>query len=232
MRAARPREGRFPHAPSTNPPRSSRELIRPPAAPARRSRRPFPSSPSAHGPVASRLGPALEIHAETAAGGRSGSRRRVDRAFGAGPLRQGRRAGARASRPVRPWARSVAWAPDACRLGGRLLGCARMARCAWAGRPAAFLGPFCGRARARSAARGLPASDADRAGRRRGRRGPQGRVMTHVLLVGDAPYFRAGWASRAPGSRGGSPGPVDQRRVLVPELVNAGAGPLERPGDP
>ena len=92
--------------------------------------------------------------------------------------------------------------------GDRLLGCARMWRVQVAGRPVVFLGPFAVEQGERNAgfgarliARACEAAEA--AGE------------SHVVLVGDEAYFaRVGFAA-APGRQVRTPGPVDQRRVLV-----------------
>ena len=107
--------------------------------------------------------------------------------------------------------------------GDRLLGCARMWHVRVGGRRAMFLGPFAVELGERNAGFGArmitrACELADAAGE------------SHVVLVGDEPYFgRVGFAA-APGRAVVLPGPVDQRRVLVRALTpDAGelAGPIE-----
>jgi predicted N-acetyltransferase YhbS len=94
---------------------------------------------------------------------------------------------------------------------GRLLGVARMWRVAVGGHPVAFLGPFAVEQGERSAGFGARLIErACEAARAAGE--------SHVLLVGDEPYFgRVGFAA-APASDVILPGPVDQRRVLARAL--------------
>ncbi|MGZ6020092.1 MAG: GNAT family N-acetyltransferase [Phenylobacterium sp.] len=138
----------------------------------------------------------------------------IARAFGPGRY-------AKASERVREFA---TFAPEmsVCAWNeGRLLGCARMWHVRVGGRRAMFLGPFAVEQGERNAgfgarliARACEAAEA--AGE------------THVVLVGDEPYFsRVGFAT-APGRHVILPGPVDQRRVLVRPLTPA-AGELAGP---
>lgn len=107
--------------------------------------------------------------------------------------------------------------------GDRLLGCARMWHVRVGGRRAMFLGPFAVELGERNA--GFGARMITRACELAAAAGE-----THVVLVGDEPYFgRVGFAT-APGRAVVLPGPVDQRRVLVRALTpDAGqlAGPIE-----
>jgi len=145
----------------------------------------------------------------------------VDRAFGPGRF-------TKVSARVREFATFApelsvcAWAPDAT-TGDRLVGCARMWRVRVGGRPVIFLGPFAVEQGERSA--GFGARMIERACEL-----AQAAGESHVLLVGDEPYFhRVGFAA-APGREVAMPGPVDQRRVLVRALTpDAGelAGPIQ-----
>jgi predicted N-acetyltransferase YhbS len=92
--------------------------------------------------------------------------------------------------------------------GGRLLGVARMWHVRVGGRPVMFLGPFAVEQGERNAGFGarLIARTCEAA---------RATGESHVVLVGDEPYFsRVGFAT-APGRHVVMPGPVDQRRVLV-----------------
>ena len=136
----------------------------------------------------------------------------IRRAFGPGHH-------AKASERVREFA---AFAPELSAVAwsqGRLLGCARMWRVRVGGRPVTFLGPFAVEQGERNAGFGqrLIARACEMAA---------AAGETHVLLVGDEPYFGRVGFSNALGRGVIMPGPVDQRRVLARELV-AGAGPLE-----
>lgn len=103
-----------------------------------------------------------------------------------------------------------AWATGA--KGGRLLGCARMWRVRVGATPVTFLGPFAVEEAERSA--GFGAQLIARACEAAAAAGE-----THVLLVGDEPYFsRVGFA-KAAGRQVVMPGPVDQNRVLVRALT-------------
>jgi predicted N-acetyltransferase YhbS len=95
--------------------------------------------------------------------------------------------------------------------GDRLLGVVRMWRVAVGGQPVVFLGPLAVEQDDRSAGVGaLLAARACEAAAAAGE--------SHVLLVGDEPYFgRVGFAA-APASAVILPGPVDQRRVLARAL--------------
>jgi len=136
----------------------------------------------------------------------------IRRAFGPGHY-------AKVSERVREFAAfapelsAVAWA------GGKLLGCARMWRVRVGGRPVTFLGPFAVEQGERNA--GFGQRLIERACEMAAAAGE-----THVLLVGDEPYFGRVGFSNALGKGVILPWPVDQRRVLARELV-AGAGPLE-----
>jgi len=135
----------------------------------------------------------------------------IERAFGPGRY-------AKASERVREFAdfapelSAVAWS------GARILGCARMWRVRVGGRPVTFLGPFAVEQGERSA--GFGQRLIERACEMAAAAGE-----THVLLVGDEPYFDRVGFSNALGKGVVMPGPVDQRRVLARELVE-GAGPL------
>ncbi|MDB5462193.1 MAG: acetyltransferase, family [Phenylobacterium sp.] len=130
----------------------------------------------------------------------------VDRAFGPGRF-------TKVSERVREFATFApelsmcAWTPDA-REGGRLLGCARMWRVRVGGRPVMFLGPFAVEQGERNA--GFGARLIARACEAAAAAGE-----SHVLLVGDEPYFSRVGFTRAGGREVVMPGPVDQRRVLV-----------------
>ncbi len=107
---------------------------------------------------------------------------------------------------------------------GRLLGCARMWRVRVGGRPAAFLGPFAVELGERNAGFGarLIARACEAA---------QAAGETHVVLVGDEPYFARVGFSTAAGRQVIMPGPVDQRRVLV-RALRPDAGELAGPVQP
>ncbi len=108
--------------------------------------------------------------------------------------------------------------------GGGLLGCARMWHVRVGGRPVMFLGPFAVELGERNA--GFGARMINRACE-----AAQAAGETHVVLVGDEPYFsRVGFAA-APGRAIVLPGPVDPRRVLVRPLVED-AGELSGPVEP
>jgi predicted N-acetyltransferase YhbS len=135
----------------------------------------------------------------------------VDRAFGPGRF-------TKVSERVREFA---AFAPElsVCAWsGGRLLGCARMWRVRVGGRPVTFLGPFAVEQGERNA--GFGARLIARACEAAAAAGE-----THIVLVGDEPYFSRVGFSRAGGSQVAMPGPVDQRRVLV-RALKADAGEL------
>ncbi|HZZ66677.1 MAG TPA: N-acetyltransferase [Phenylobacterium sp.] len=140
----------------------------------------------------------------------------IERAFGPGRY-------VKASERVREFA---TFAPElsVCAWSGeRLLGCARMWHVRVGGQPVMFLGPFAVEQGERSAGFGarLVARACEAA---------QATGATHVVLVGDEPYFsRVGFAT-ALGRQVILPGPVDQRRVLVRALTpDAGelVGPIE-----
>ncbi len=128
----------------------------------------------------------------------------VDRAFGPGRF-------TKVSERVREFATFAPELSMCAWSGDRLLGCARMWRLRVGGRPVTFLGPFAVEQGERSAGFGarLIARACEAA---------QAAGESHVLLVGDEPYFsRVGFA-RAGGREVIMPGPVDQRRVLVRAL--------------
>lgn len=146
----------------------------------------------------------------------------VDRAFGPGRF-------TKASERVREFATFApelsmcAWTPDA-KKGERLLGCARMWRVRVGGAPVTFLGPFAVEQGERNAGFGARLIErACEAARAAGE--------SHVVLVGDEPYFSRVGFSRAGGRQVVMPGPVDQRRVLVRALT-ADAGELAGPVEP
>lgn len=141
----------------------------------------------------------------------------IERAFGPGRY-------AKVSERVREFA---TFAPEmsVCAWNGeRLLGCARMWRVRVGARPVMFLGPFAVELGERNAGFGarLIAKACEAA---------QVAGETHVVLVGDEPYFsRVGFAA-SPARNVALPGPVDQRRVLVRALA-ADAGELAGPVEP
>jgi predicted N-acetyltransferase YhbS len=138
----------------------------------------------------------------------------VDRAFGPGRF-------TKVSERVREFATFapelsvVAWSAD------RMLGCARMWRVRVGGTPVTFLGPFAVEQGERNAGFGARMIErACEAARAAGE--------THVVLVGDEPYFgRVGFSTTA-GRDVLMPSPVDQRRVLVRALTED-APPLAGP---
>jgi predicted N-acetyltransferase YhbS len=107
---------------------------------------------------------------------------------------------------------------------GRLLGVARQWRVRVGERPVVFLGPFAVEQGERSA--GFGARLIERACEAAAAAGE-----SHVLLVGDAPYFARVGFTAAPGRQVVMPGPVDQRRVLV-RALRAEAGELAGPVQP
>jgi predicted N-acetyltransferase YhbS len=141
----------------------------------------------------------------------------IERAFGPGRY-------AKASERVREFATFAPEMSVCAWSGDRLLGCARMWHVRVGGKRVMFLGPFAVELGERNAgfgarlvARACEAADA--AGE------------SHVVLVGDEPYFsRVGFAT-APGRQVTLPGPVDQRRVLVRALT-PDAGELSGPCEP
>ncbi|MFL5296591.1 MAG: GNAT family N-acetyltransferase [Phenylobacterium sp.] len=106
---------------------------------------------------------------------------------------------------------AVAWAPDD-KTGDRILGCARMWRVRVGGQPVMFLGPFAVEQGERNAGFGQRliqrACEMARAA-----------GETHVLLVGDEPYFGRVGFSGAMAREVVMPGPVDHRRVLARGLI-------------
>jgi predicted N-acetyltransferase YhbS len=141
----------------------------------------------------------------------------IERAFGPGRY-------AKASERVREFA---IFAPElsVCAWSeGRLMGVARMWRVRVGGRRVMFLGPFAVDQGERNAGFGarLVARACEAA---------HAAGETHVVLVGDEPYFsRMGFAT-APGRQVVMPGPVDQRRVLV-RALSPDAGELSGPVEP
>lgn len=145
----------------------------------------------------------------------------IDRAFGPGRF-------TKVSERVRelatfaPELSVCAWSPHP-QLGGRVLGCARMWRVRVGGTPVMFLGPFAVELGERNAGFGARLiARACEAAKVAGE--------SHVLLVGDEPYFGRVGFSTAAGRQVAMPGPVDQRRVLVRALTpDAGdlAGPVQ-----
>jgi predicted N-acetyltransferase YhbS len=141
----------------------------------------------------------------------------IERAFGPGRY-------AKASERVREFATFApemsvcAWSAD------RLLGCARMWHVRVGRQPVMFLGPFAVELGERNAGFGarLVARACEAA---------HAAGQSHVVLVGDEPYFSRVGFSTAPGRAVILPGPVDQRRVLVRALT-ADAGELEGPIEP
>ena len=141
----------------------------------------------------------------------------IERAFGPGRY-------AKASERVREFATFAPEMSVCAWSGDRLLGCARMWHVRVGGRRVMFLGPFAVEQGERNAgfgarliARACEAADA--AGE------------SHVVLVGDEPYFSRVGFSTAAGREVILPGPVDQRRVLVRALT-ADAGDLSGPVEP
>jgi predicted N-acetyltransferase YhbS len=138
----------------------------------------------------------------------------IARAFGPGRY-------AKASERVREFATFAADLSVCAWSEGRLMGVARMWRVRVGGRRVMFLGPFAVEQGERNAGFGarLVARACEAA---------QAAGETHVVLVGDEPYFnRVGFAT-APGRAVVMPGPVDQRRVLVRALT-PDAGELSGP---
>lgn len=135
----------------------------------------------------------------------------VDRAFGPGRF-------TKVSERVREFATFApelsmcAWSED------RLLGCARMWRVRVGGAPVTFLGPFAVEQGERNAGFGARLIE-------RACEAAMAAGESHVVLVGDEPYFSRVGFTRAGGRQVVMPGPVDQRRVLVRALT-ADAGEL------
>ncbi len=132
----------------------------------------------------------------------------IDRAFGPGRY-------TKVSERVReiaqfaPELSVVAWSE------GRLMGCARMWRVRVGDQPVTFLGPFAVEQGERNAGFGARMIErACEAARAAGK--------THVLLVGDEPYFARVGFSGALAKGVVMPAPVDQRRVLARDLTDAG----------
>ena len=135
----------------------------------------------------------------------------IERAFGPGRY-------AKASERVREFATFAPEMSVCAWSGDPLLGCARMWHVRVGGQPVMFLGPFAVELGERNAGFGarLVARACEAA---------QAAGQSHVVLVGDEPYFsRVGFAG-APGGAVILPGPVDQRRVLV-RALKADAGEL------
>jgi predicted N-acetyltransferase YhbS len=135
----------------------------------------------------------------------------IDRAFGPGRF-------TKVSERVREFADFAPELSVCAWAGNRLLGCARMWRVRIGGTPATFLGPFAVEQGERSA--GFGARMIARACEAAMAAGE-----THVVLVGDEPYFGRVGFSTAAGRMVRMPGPVDPRRVLVRALT-PGAGEL------
>lgn len=100
--------------------------------------------------------------------------------------------------------------------GEALTGSVRMWRVRIGDREAVFLGPLAVEAEARKAGAGGALVEA-------ASQAAQAAGFPLVLLVGDEPYFSRFGYSAAPAKAVVMPGPVDQRRVLVRELVPGGA---------
>jgi predicted N-acetyltransferase YhbS len=140
----------------------------------------------------------------------------IERAFGPGRY-------AKSSERVREFATFAPEMSVCAWSGDRLLGCARMWHVRVGGRPVMFLGPFAVELGERNAGFGARliarACEAAAAG-----------GETHVVLVGDEPYFSRVGFTAAAGRAVIMPGPVDQRRVLVWASSAEGgelAGPVE-----
>ena len=136
----------------------------------------------------------------------------IDRAFGPGRY-------AKVSERVREFATFAPELSVCAWSGDRLLGCARMWRVRVGGAPVTFLGPFAVEQGERSA--GFGARLIVRACVAAAAAGE-----THVVLVGDEPYFSRVGFSKAAGRQVVMPGPVDQNRVLARALT-ADAGVLD-----
>jgi len=140
----------------------------------------------------------------------------IERGFGPGRY-------AKTSERVREFATFAPELSVCAWIGGRLVGCARMWRVRVGGKPAMFLGPFAVEAGERNAGLGARlVARACEAARVAGE--------THVVLVGDEPYFGRVGFSTAAGRLVRLPGPVDPRRVLARALTpDAGGlvGPVE-----
>ncbi|HEX2815916.1 MAG TPA: N-acetyltransferase [Phenylobacterium sp.] len=135
----------------------------------------------------------------------------IDRAFGPGRF-------TKVSERVREFATFAPELSVCAWSDGHLLGCARMWRVRVGGRPAMFLGPFAVELGERNAGFGARLiARACEAAQRAGE--------SHVVLVGDEPYFGRVGFSTAGGREVIMPGPVDQRRVLV-RALKADAGEL------
>jgi predicted N-acetyltransferase YhbS len=139
----------------------------------------------------------------------------IDRAFGPGRY-------TKVSERVReiaqfaPELSVVAWCE------GRLMGCARMWRVRVGGQPVTFLGPFAVEQGERNAGFGARMIErACEAARAAGE--------THVLLVGDEPYFTRVGFSGALAEGVVMPAPVDQRRVLARDLTGEALAGLVTP---
>jgi predicted N-acetyltransferase YhbS len=139
----------------------------------------------------------------------------LDRAFGperraktAERLREGRA-------PLRDLS-FVAWSDD------RIVACVRQWPVTIGGVPAVLLGPFAVEAAFRRQGLGARlirhARDAARAA---------GHAL--IILVGDEPFFGPLGFSAAPAREARLPGPVDQNRVLIAELVPGAAANLAGP---
>ena len=135
----------------------------------------------------------------------------IDHAFGPGRF-------TKVSERVREFASFAPELSMCAWTGERLVGCARIWRVRVGGRPVMFLGPFAVEQGERNAGFGARLIDrACEAARVAGE--------SHVVLVGDEPYFSRVGFTKAAGRQVVMPGPVDQRRVLVRALT-ADAGEL------
>ena len=139
----------------------------------------------------------------------------IDRAFGPGRY-------TKVSERVREFATFAPELSVCAWQDGRLLGCARQWHVRVGETRVMFLGPFAVEQGERSAGFGarLIARACEAA---------QAAGETHVVLVGDEPYFQRVGFSKAGGRQVVMPSPVDQNRVLVRALTpDAGdlAGPL------
>jgi predicted N-acetyltransferase YhbS len=148
--------------------------------------------------------PAITLHFETLEDGPLVDAL-VDRAFGPGRF-------TKVSERVREFATFAPELSVCAATDGRLMGCARMWHVRVGGRRAMFLGPFAVEQGERNA--GFGARLIARACEAAAAAGE-----THVVLVGDEPYFSRVGFSAAPGRDVRMPGPVDQRRVLVRALT-------------
>jgi predicted N-acetyltransferase YhbS len=141
----------------------------------------------------------------------------IDRAFGPGRY-------TKVSERVREFATFAPELSMCAWSGDRLLGCARMWRVRVGDVAVTFLGPFAVEQGERSAGFGARLIS-------RACEAAQAAGESHVVLVGDEPYFGRVGFTKAEGRQVIMPGPVDQNRVLVRALrADAGelAGPVRR----